>query len=617
MPIRRSLLALALCAAGLAPAALAPAAHAAWFPGESIDGPSPEIEALGDVDLAPDGSGAVVYLKREGGLPHVFVSRMIDGAFRPPERVDAGLPEAATAATVAAGSGRRLVIGFVSGGSLFGSFAPGGDRTEPLSPPQQLAAGSVDSPVTDPHSDVGVNGTGYIVFSARGDVGAFRLEAVTWEPVTGVLDVDPAQTAGAGAGRPRIAVSAEGNAVATWAESHPDGRQRVFGRRITGLSPSSAPQEVSIPDLGGAPGGPADSPDIDIEDDGSFAWVVWRQDFGGVTRTVARRLVGSLFETPVPIDGNGPSGAPRFEMNGRGIGHAAATGPGFTVVGAFLDKFDAFGPAARLDTLGSEADPLPAITVSERRTVGLVWRRQAGGGPATVQARHKPDERPFEAETTLSIPDFGPVQGAAQVTTDKNGDFAAAFLQGPADARRLVAAVYDDAPAAPIPRSTSRYQRTARPTLKWSPGSDLWGGQQYRVFIDDVEVGVAPRNEFVVPADLPDGPHTWRAVAFDRRGQATPSKGRLVRVDTGPPRIAVKVTGRRRAGKGLKIVISAFDGEGSGVAGVSVDYGDRSRTSRSRRTVHRYRRGTFTLRVRATDKSGNVGRKSVRLRIKG
>lgn len=619
MPIRPALLALALCAAaGLASAALGATAHAGWYPGESIAGPGAEIEALGDVDLAPDGSGAVVYLKREAGVPHVFLSRMIDGAFRAPERVDVGLDGPASAATVAAGSGRRLLVGFVSGGSLYGSFAPGGGRLEPLSAPQRLAAGSPESPATDPHSDVGVNGTGYLVFAARGDVGAFRLDATTWEPVSSVLDVDPAQTAGEGAGRPRIAVSAEGNAVATWAETRPDGRRRVFGRRITGLVPSAAPQEVSLPDLGGAPGGPADSPDIDVEDDGSFAWVVWRQDFGGRSRTVARRLVGSEFETPIAFDGGAPAGAPRFEMNGRGIGHAVAFGPASTVVGAFLDRTDTFGPPLRLDTLGGGGDPLPAVTVSERRTVGVVWRREAGGTPAAVQARHKPDEQPFEPETTLSVPAFGPVQGAAQVSTDKNGDFAVAFLQGPADARRLVAAVYDDAPAVPVLRSTSRFQRRSRPTLKWAPGTDLWGGQRYRVFIDDIEVGIASTNEFVVPTDLADGSHSWRVQAFDRRGQASDSRSRLLRVDTGPPRVKVRVKGERRGGRALRVIVSASDRPGSGVATVTVDYGDRTRVSRERRSTHRYRRGgTYRLRVRVRDRSGNVARRTVRLRIAG
>jgi hypothetical protein len=87
MPIRRRLVALALSAAAvLTPAALAPAAHAAWFPGDAIDGPAPDVLSVGDVDLARDGTGAVVYLRRDGGVPHVFMSRIIDGAWRAPER---------------------------------------------------------------------------------------------------------------------------------------------------------------------------------------------------------------------------------------------------------------------------------------------------------------------------------------------------------------------------------------------------------------------------------------------------------------------------------------------------------------------------------------------------
>ena len=59
----------------------------------------------------------------------------------------------------------------------------------------------------------------------------------------------------------------------------------MLARRITGMNLSLAPQLLTIPG-----GGPADSPDIDIEDDGSFAWVVFRQDFNGISRTFGRRL---------------------------------------------------------------------------------------------------------------------------------------------------------------------------------------------------------------------------------------------------------------------------------------------------------------------------------------
>jgi len=56
-------LALAVLLALLALAAVPAIAPAAWFPaGQPVDGPSPDIEKLGGVDLARDGTGGLVYL---------------------------------------------------------------------------------------------------------------------------------------------------------------------------------------------------------------------------------------------------------------------------------------------------------------------------------------------------------------------------------------------------------------------------------------------------------------------------------------------------------------------------------------------------------------------------
>jgi hypothetical protein len=74
--------------------------------------------------------------------------------------------------------------------------------------------------------------------------------------------------------------------------------------------------------------------------------------------------------------------------------------------------------------------------------------------------------------------------------------------------------------------------------------------------------------------------------------------------------------GRRAAGRSLKITARARDTGGSGLHHVTVDYGDRSAKSRTATTRHRYRRGTFRLRVAAVDRAGNVTRKQVRLRIR-
>ena len=620
--MRSPLIALtALLASLLAPSA----ASAAWFPGEAIDGPSADVVSLGDLDLAREGTGAVVYLRRDGGETHVYLSRMIDGAFRSPERVDAGVPGEATAATVAAGDGHRLTLAFVVDGKLYGAFAPAGNGPQPLTPPRLLIEGTQLEPVTAPHADLGTNGTSYVVFSARGDVGALRLsEEGAWENVPTPLDVDPAQSAGTGASRPKVAVSAEGNAVATWGEEHPDGRRRVFGRRLTGLVPSSAPQEISLPELAGAgAGGPADSPDIDIEDDGSYAWVAVRQDFGGQSRTFARRLVGSQFETPTAIDAGQPSFAPRFDMNGRGIGATAVAGPSGSVIGGLLDATDMLLGFTRTDSAGSETSPAPAVATSERRTVAVVYRSEVGG-VSRIVGRQKPDDPkktgrpvvPFEAETVISPPELGSPVGAPEVSGNNNGDFAAAWVQGPPEARRLVAAVWDKPPGTPVPRTNERFKRSAQPVLTWGAGKDLWGAQTFKLFVDDVEVATTKATTLTVPTPLADGPHRWRVVAIDRRGQSITSRARRLPIDATAPRVRIRVTGTRKAGRTLKVLVTPLDGRGSGIGTVTVDYGDRSPVSQARSTTHRYRRGTFTLRVRVSDRAGNVTRETLRLRIK-
>jgi len=598
-------------------------ASAAWFAGDTIDGPSGDIDSLGGVDLARDGTGGVVYLRRDGGESHVYLSRIVDGAFRTPERVDAGLPGGATAATVAAGDGAQLVVGFVTGGSLYGSFAPGGGRAQPLAAPQLLAGGSPGAPVTDPHVDLGINRTAYLVFGGNGNVGAFRLRNSVWEPLPAALDVDPAQAAGVGASRPRVAVSAEGNAVAVWGEEAADGRRRVYGRRLTGLVPSAAPREVSVPELPGVgAGGPADTPDVDVEDDGSYAWVTFRQDIAGGSRTLARRLIGSQFEGVFPIDAGQPSTAPRFDMSGRGIGATVTAGPSGSVIGGLLDATDVLLGFGRTDSAGSEGPSAPAVAVSERRTVAIVYRSELGG-VSRVLGRQKGDDDkqtgrpvvPFDPESLLSPPELGPVVGAPEVSGDNNGDFTAAFLQGPPAARRLVVSVWDKPPGIPVGRSTDRYQHRRQPLLRWGAGKELWGAQQFKVFVDDVEVATTGRLEQLVPAPLPDGPHSWRVVAIDRRGQAVSSKARLLRIDTATPRVRVRVTGRRRARQALRIGVTADDGQGSGIGAVTVDYGDRTAVSKLLRSTHRYRRGTFSLKVRVSDRAGNVARRTLRLRI--
>ena len=266
---------------------------------------------------------------------------MAGGSWRAPERVDAGIETAATEAQISTTDNQRFAVTFISGGRLYGSVVPEGGG--PL-PAAQLLYADADPlrAISDLSFDMGINGAAYATFTAPGaggsDVRAVRLQDTSWETIAAPLDVDPNQTAGAGKGRSQVAVAADGNAVVVYGETHPDGRYRIYGRRVTGINPSVIPQEVSLPELGGQPGGNADSAEVMIEEDVSYAWAVWRQDFGGVSRTVTRRLVGSLWEAPVAIDGGAPSADPQIGMNGRGVGFTVSRTDAGTVMGTPLDQ---------------------------------------------------------------------------------------------------------------------------------------------------------------------------------------------------------------------------------------------------------------------------------------
>ena len=287
-------------------AALPAVAPAAWFPAGAnapIDGPSPDIDRLGGVDLARDGTGGIVYLKRVDGTSHVFLSRFNGGQFRPPERVDNGIATGASDAVIAAADANRLAIVWTAGNSVFASLVTGGPARGRWSARPDLRgprAGALAGGRHE-HQRRGLR----LLHRARQ-----RRHRRPRQPAAG-RDVDDDRRAhGHQPGRRRRR--------GRW----PLARRRVrrgqrdrgvgegsslYARRVTGLNPSAAPQGLSVGDVGGVPAGAADSPEIDIEDDGSFAWAVFRQDVGGASRALARRMLGSTFDPPIYLDGGAGS----------------------------------------------------------------------------------------------------------------------------------------------------------------------------------------------------------------------------------------------------------------------------------------------------------------------
>ena len=173
-------------------------------------------------------------------------------------------------------------MAFVSGGSLFTMVKPAANQ--PYTPPQL-----VSGPAINPSIDLSINDVAYVSFTnpaggGGGDVVVARKDrkATAFGVVPAALDINPAAPAGIDTGRSKVAVAADGVALVVWGESG-----QVFARRVFERTVSAAPQPVSVPAAGPFPGSTADVPDVDVQDDSSFAWVVFR---AGVPRRARRPL---------------------------------------------------------------------------------------------------------------------------------------------------------------------------------------------------------------------------------------------------------------------------------------------------------------------------------------
>jgi hypothetical protein len=573
-------------------------AQARLFLGDPVDGPSPDVQSLGDLDLARDGSGALTYIKRADGVDHVFVARFTGGAFGPGERVDPGLTPAGSQAVVGAADDESLVVVFVNGGTVYGVVRPPG---KPYAAPVALGAGS------DPSVDLSIEGTAYASFTAGGDVRVARLDRETnaWTVLAQPADVDPARPAGVGVGRSRVAISADGIGVVTWGEAG-----HVFARKMFGTGLSSAPQDLTPVGFEDRSSTTSDLPDIDAEDDSSYAWVVFRQTFAdGSSRILARRQRGTGFDPPVAVDvgGAGPVGEPNIEMNGRGVGLATTAGASSgQPMAALLDR-DVFATALPIFTPSSP--PPPTEPAMSENNDGLVATVVGGAAQMVVYDDLKP--RP---PLTISRPELGPVDAARgfAAAADRASSAVVAWVQGGPDDRRIVAGYLDRPPDRFRGYTAARCCQAALARLTWQPSFGLWGKHRYQVRVDGQLVGETEDTTLQLTTPLKGVIHHWQVTAVDARGQTRRSPMRLLRIDDLAPRLSVSYKRSKRI-----VLISARGREvgrkghrSSGLRDVTVVWGDGSRAQRGTpglRARHRYgRSGEFALEVAARDRAGNV-----------
>lgn len=605
MSFRRALLSLPFLAA----LALPSAASADFFASDQIDAGA-ELVSVGDVDVARDGTGAVAYLKSEGGVNHVWVSRLVDGVWQAPERADAGLTAPGAQPVVAASDGGRILVAFTSGGQLFTTLRPAG--ASGFTAPQLIAASA-----SDPSADMSINGAAYVSFTSSGDVRVahLRRDGQDLQVLGDALDIESGRDAGAGTGRSEVAISADGTAVVVWGEGG-----RVYARRVFDERVSTAPQDLTLDAFEGHAGGTADLPDVDIEDDSSFAWAAFRQRFDdGRTHTVTRRLVGSQFEEPKLVDGFGfPASddvsSTQLELSGRGEGIVSTSSAGG---GAFVslyhdDKpFDPF-----LVNPGSPVAPLARGGIAENNDAFVAYRAGTGPGDATVRMRAydiDPAKRTVPGpgpEATIAKGELGAVDlnGGLDVGVNRAGDAVAVFLQGTGADRKLVSGGFDRVPGSFRTYTATKYRSLSKTPLAWGAAFDLWGPITYRVEVDGQPVAETTETKLAAPPAIGDGEHTWRVVAVDRRGQTAAAPSRPLRVDGTPPTVSFSLSGTRQVGKTVTVQVSAGDVDGSGLAKIRVDWGDGTRSEGlARQLKHVYaKNATYTIRVSATDKASNA-----------
>jgi hypothetical protein len=465
-------------AAVLALALIAPTAHAAIVPGQVIDGPSNLIQRFSDIDMAPDGTGALAYVKKVGIEEHIFVSRFVGGAWTPPEQISTGLTCNCANAHVAAGNGGRVVVVFTDAGLV----AHAAIKANAAAPFQlTLPDAGTGAAIQDLDVDMDpVSGVAYAIEDTGAHIAAARYPGTgtTWSTITTgdpnhFLDKVPGNANAAGTGQQnggRIAVDSTGNAVAIWPEGAP-GDQHVYVRRISGTTASSTIPEASIATLSGHNSDGLNTDTVDISGAGSpNPWVTFREQFtyggAGKPRDLARQLVGDSLSGAQVLDGlpldTPTEGAefPRIEVNPAGQGLAALpTQLSSQIIGSRL--------GGGLWTTGFQVDPgvagkapFPEAAIADSGN-GLITWVDSSMPTARIQARTVVGGA-LGAPLTLSLASGGGILSGGppvEASSSSNGIVAIGFGQQGATTSTIVAAIVDlpsgSGPPPPPPKDTA------------------------------------------------------------------------------------------------------------------------------------------------------------------
>jgi PKD domain-containing protein len=635
-------------AAALAVALLALAAtpsRAVILPAVTLDGPSQDIVGFGGVAMAEDGTGGLAYLKRVGGVAHVFVSRFLGGQWLPPIQADAGQPFAASWPRIGAAEGGELVVIWAT------PFATEADRpvdqllgttlgpgASAFGPPVLIDPDIREGAGTTPDLAMSSTGTADLAYrvinneaatnrrlreipllrpgDVIGEVRAAHFNGERWSRLGAVnrnsgVSMRPPTAANA----PQVAVGPTGNGVVVWQEPDINGVARIFARRLFG-STLDYVLPVSVATFNGREiGDDADAPSVSISRLGQ-AEVAYRQVAGPGSPLPGPRIYLNTLPDGESADGSKFAGAKIVdEAPGR---------PGATV-----------GP--------------PSIDVDEKQNLRILYN--ANGGPRVIQGTDLglvgtlslgPAFFGTEQSASVMNPAGGSVSawpsvqqgqpavavredfpaGAVQTALVRGGaggpigelavgrsglgDGIVGFLQGPLGNSAVAAAQVTAPPAQLVLSLPKGWVKPAQASVSWLPAVSANGPLGYRVVLDG-HLLLTPAGVFTLRLDrrrLGSGRHRVQLLATDIDGQATLSEPSPLLIDAQPP--TVKILHRRPRSVLSIRVLDPFSGVDS--RAVRVSFGDGQHARGRARFSHRYRRpGTYRVSVTVRSKAGSAG----------
>jgi hypothetical protein len=618
-----------------------------------IDGPNTEAITLGNVAMAADGTGGVVYTKTVEGKPHVFASRFDGTSWSAPIRVDSENPFETTEPRIAAGNGGRLLVVWVTqvatlpdgelrhglysaalgqGAHEFGSAllvdpnVKAGTGTTPslagATPGKAIVAYRVVTHLFNQPNQPDIGDVQLRPGDVLADIRVARLEGDRWSRL-GAINRNPAasmrppsETNG-----PQVAIGATGRAVVAWQEPDGTGTARIWMRRITGTT--LGPAFLASPEsFDGQP----------VSDDATaFGLGVTATDRARVAARVeggaASPLGGSrVFLTSLASSLSSDGAKPVGPEDVGGVGSAAPPAPIGTPTVAVTDGPGAEGAlnlaytsASNIESVGVDAtgklsqprtvggapaapdSPLVATVAPDGGSVLAYEALDESGSPTVVVRQEFPEG---ELQTGFL---YGPLSGSISALSGAgsgHGDALLAFEQGESGQNAIVADRVSAPPAAFSITVPQKWVKPPRAKVTWAPPASAVSGFSYGLVVNGRVVGSElSRTRITPPAGvLGSGISNVRVLATDRLGGEVLSKPVKLRVDGRPPSLRLQL----HRGKG-EVVIRLTDAE-SGLArgSVRVTLGD-GEHARGRATIrHRYADGgRYTIHVHARDRVGN------------